>query len=256
MSFDLESRLYEGFKVIFTGPMCASKSLQLIHVNGQLTSIGQEVYPFVHKLNFADNPEIVSRLKGSRNEHIAIKATEVACSGDLLSIVEESLVKTMDVGLQNFVWDQSLVSYLKSKNKMVEVNGKIRWNPQKYVLIDELNFFDEGIKEAIQKLSYWGVNVFAGGLEHDFRRELFVLDGGTTISEIAGVMDEHYKLTARCQYEVSKGVFCGEVARYTLRFRDLEHKEPAHYNDELIVNDKRLYIPVCREHHFVPGKFK
>ncbi|MEK6816259.1 MAG: hypothetical protein AABY09_01485, partial [Nanoarchaeota archaeon] len=148
-----------------------------------------------------------------------------------------------------------LIDSLRHQNKLVEVRGSLRWNPQFYVIIDELNFFDSGIKKAIERMSYWGVNVFAGGLEHDYRKELFTLEGGVTVSEIAGIADSHRKLTALCQYEVLPGIYCGEEAEYTMRFRDEAHTEPSHYGDELIIPNKKLYVPVCRMHHVVPGKF-
>lgn len=252
---DLENRVIEGTKVLYTGPMCASKSLQLIHAYGQLTSIKQEVYPFVHASNDSMKSEIVSRLKGTEGE-ISIPASKVRNSMEILFAMDEMIWSYLGrYPYQSFSWNQSIINQLKENDKLVSVKGMLRWNPQIYVLIDEINFFDGNIKEVIQKLSYYGVNVIAGGLEHDFRKELFTLSDNVTVSDIAGISDEHIKLNARCQYQVKNGIFCGDKAIYTQRFRDVAHMEPSHYSDELIISDKRLYVPVCREHHYVPGKF-
>ncbi len=255
MSPKLENIVSEGKKIIYTGPMCASKSLQLVHHYKQLQALSQTIYAFVHAKNDSDTPCIVSRLNGETSK-VSVPAISVNNSSELLSKVESELKRYSGVTSEShFKMGVRLIDSLRHQNKLVEVRGSLRWNPQFYVIIDELNFFDSGIKKAIERMSYWGVNVFAGGLEHDYRKELFTLEGGVTVSEIAGIADSHRKLTALCQYEVLPGIYCGEEAEYTMRFRDEAHTEPSHYGDELIIPNKKLYVPVCRMHHVVPGKF-
>jgi thymidine kinase len=147
------------------------------------------------------------------------------------------------------------------------INGHTR-----VVGIDEIQFFDQKILEVISALMQREINVYGCGLHTDFRGDPFILrkpgklkvqeDGVIHFEPSGKTMDDLIKkarvetwLAAFCDYEVSEGNICGELAHYTQR---LLHDAPAPYTDPLIVigdekeKDGRAYRARCRQHHFVP----
>jgi thymidine kinase len=106
------------------------------------------------------------------------------------------------------------------------------------VAIDEVQFFDEGIVEVVQKLADRGHRVVTAGLDQDFRGEPF----GPMPRLMAGA-EQVTKLQAVCSV-------CGSPASRTQR---LINGEPACYDDPIIlVGASEAYEPRCRHHHQVP----
>lgn len=108
------------------------------------------------------------------------------------------------------------------------------------VVIDETQFFDEGIVEIVERLADRGIRVICGGLDRDFRGEPF-----GPMPKILALAEFVTKLTAIC-------VKSGEPATRTQR---LINGKPAHYNDPtILVGASESYEPRSRNYHEVPGK--
>lgn len=108
------------------------------------------------------------------------------------------------------------------------------------VVIDEAQFFDEGIVLIAETLADKGIRVIVGGLDRDFRGEPF-----GSMPKLLAIAEFVTKLTAIC-------VVSGLPATRTQR---IINGNPAHYNDEtILVGAKESYEPRARQHHEVPGK--
>ena len=106
--------------------------------------------------------------------------------------------------------------------------------------IDEVQFFDDGILDIIQRLVDDGKRVICAGLDTNFRGEPFGVM--PTIMAIAEHVD---KLQAIC-------MVCGEPASRTQR---LVNGEPAYFDDPIIiVGASEMYGARCRLHHRVPKR--
>lgn len=121
-------------------------------------------------------------------------------------------------------------------------------NPETtFVGIDEVQFFDEGIVEVIDKLIEKNIEVVFTGLPLDFKGEIF-----GKVPELLAKADYVINLTAVCKYKGENGVQCNKDATRTQRLLD---GKPANYNDPIvIVGAADLYEARCPDHHIVPGK--
>jgi thymidine kinase len=109
------------------------------------------------------------------------------------------------------------------------------------VAIEEGQFFDEGLPEAVEALAAAGKQVIVTGLDRDFRGVPF-----GTMPRLLALADQVTKLTAIC-------MVCGEPATRTQRLID---GEPAPADSPLIVIGgigDETYEARCRLHHVVPG---
>jgi thymidine kinase len=109
------------------------------------------------------------------------------------------------------------------------------------VAIEEGQFFDEGLPEAVEALAASGKQVIVTGLDRDFRGIPF-----GTMPRLLALADQVTKLTAIC-------MVCGEPATRTQRLID---GEPAPADSPLIVIGglgDETYEARCRLHHTVPG---
>lgn len=103
--------------------------------------------------------------------------------------------------------------------------------------IDEAQFFDEALSEAVSSLADQGLRVIVAGLDTDFRGEPF-----GPIPVIMAQAERVDKLHAIC-------MVCGGPASRTQRLID---GKPARYDDPIvIVGADELYEARCREHHIV-----
>ena len=226
--------------VFHYGCMASEKSLGLIQEYRKSRSVGEMCICFVPAGN-EDGGHIVSRFmadeNGGKDSEIKIPAMGVKDSEELQSKVKEYVNESYRIA-----------------NERGMVISRLRLN----VLIDEVQLFDEGIKEVIERMAYNGVRVVCAGLDLDFRGDPFPLKGRRhiTVPEIMGVSSEIHRHYARCAHILDDGAPCGKNATRTQRFRDVAHREPSHYDDPTIEIDKRKYIPSCEKHHAVPGKHK
>ncbi|MBX3085649.1 MAG: thymidine kinase [Anaerolineae bacterium] len=106
------------------------------------------------------------------------------------------------------------------------------------VAIDEVQFFDIGVVEVVEKLASHGIRVICAGLDLDFRGEPF-----GPMPHLMARSEEVTKLHAIC-------VICGDDASRTQR---LVNGSPAHHDDPIImVGAAESYEARCRDHHVVP----
>ena len=108
------------------------------------------------------------------------------------------------------------------------------------VAVEEGQFFDERLPEAVERLAALGKQVVVTGLDRDFRGIPF-----GSMPRLLALADEVTKLTAIC-------VVCGEPATRTQRLID---GEPAPASSPLIVIGgigDETYEARCRLHHEVP----
>jgi thymidine kinase len=104
--------------------------------------------------------------------------------------------------------------------------------------IDEVQFFDDGIVDVIEKLADKGLRVLVTGLDMNFRGEPF-----GCIPILMSKAEKVDKLHAIC-------MVCGEPATRTQR---LVNGKPARYDDPVvIVGADEMYEARCRTHHEVP----
>jgi thymidine kinase len=109
------------------------------------------------------------------------------------------------------------------------------------VAIEEGQFFDDGLPDAVEALAANGKQVIVTGLDRDFRGIPF-----GTMPRLLALADQVTKLTAIC-------VVCGEPATRTQRLID---GVPAPADSPLIViggMGDEAYEARCRLHHIVPG---
>jgi thymidine kinase len=105
------------------------------------------------------------------------------------------------------------------------------------VIIDEVQFFDEGIIKVATELADKGLRVICGGLDCDFKAEPFPIS-----ADLLARAESVTKLTAICNC-------CGEPATRTQRIID-GHEA---YDDDpiVLVGAKEAYEPRCRKCHKV-----
>ncbi|MEG7334687.1 thymidine kinase [Bacillus sp. 0102A] len=110
------------------------------------------------------------------------------------------------------------------------------------IAVDEVQFFDQAIVEALSSLADKGYRVIAAGLDMDFRGEPFGV-----VPDIMAIAESVTKLQAVCSV-------CGSPASRTQRLID---GKPVSYDDPVIlVGASESYEARCRHHHEVPGKSK
>lgn len=106
------------------------------------------------------------------------------------------------------------------------------------IAIDEAQFFDEGIVDAVMELADHGFRVIVAGLDQDFRGEPF-----GPMPRIMAIAEMVTKLQAVC-------TICGSPSSRTQR---LINGKPAGFDDPVIlVGASEAYEPRCRMHHDVP----
>lgn len=106
------------------------------------------------------------------------------------------------------------------------------------IAVDEVQFFDHGIIDIVQRLAERGIRVVLAGLDTDFRGEPF-----GPMPQLMSIAEDVTKLHAIC-------VVCGEDAARTQR---LVNGSPANYHDPVIlVGAQESYEARCRLHHEVP----
>ncbi len=113
------------------------------------------------------------------------------------------------------------------------------------IVIDEAQFFKNGLAKVVEKLAHFGKNVIVGGLDLDFRGEPY-----GPMPDVLSIANEIYKMTAVCDV-------CGGVATRSQR---LVGGLPAHYEEPTDSIESKnsaseeRYEARCIRHHIVPGK--
>ena len=105
------------------------------------------------------------------------------------------------------------------------------------IVIDEIQFFDEGIVPLVKKWANEGYRVICAGLDCDFRGNPFPI-----VASVLAMAESVTKLTAICP-------ICGKEATLTQR---VISGHPAYEDDPtILVGEKESYEPRCRACHEV-----
>ncbi|CAN5507729.1 thymidine kinase [soil metagenome] len=143
-------------------------------------------------------------------------------------------------------YDETMVvTHLGIRHEAIPVAGvrelRERLEPDAMtVLIEEAQFFDEGIVTLAVELADGGAEVILAGLDQDFRRKPFGPMAG-----LLCVADEVVKLRAIC-------MVCGRTASHTQRIVD---GRPASQNDPVIlIGATEAYEARCRRCYRLRGK--
>lgn len=135
-------------------------------------------------------------------------------------VVSHSQLKTKSI---NITHSTEILKYVKSDTFAV--------------VVDEVQFLDEGILDVADVLANRGVRVILAGLDMDFRGEPFLI-----MAKALAKAEFITKLTAIC-------VKCGQPATRTQR---VVNGVPASYEDPIIiVGAKEVYESRCRHCHEV-----
>lgn len=118
------------------------------------------------------------------------------------------------------------------------------------VVIDEVQFFDDALFDAIQEYVVAGKDVVIAGLNLDFRGEPFLLQGGKrSMADFMVRADIIHSLHAICTGR-DNGKICGGIATRNQRLRG---GAPVPANDPLVqVGSAESYEARCVKHHIVP----
>lgn len=119
------------------------------------------------------------------------------------------------------------------------------------VVIDEVQFFDDGVLNLIERLVREGREVIAAGLNLDFRGKPFAFREGTrTMADLIVQADTIHALHAICTARAN-GKICGNVATRTQRLRD---GTPVRASDPIVqIGSQESYEARCIAHHEVPA---
>jgi len=121
---------------------------------------------------------------------------------------------------------------------VIELESQVSANTQ-VVLIEEAQFFDDGIVDLAVRLADAGKHVILAGLDQDFRRQPF-----GPIPRLLALADEVIKLRAICMK-------CGAPASHTYRMIE---GQPAHKDDPVIlIGASESYEARCRNCYELRG---
>jgi thymidine kinase len=206
---------------IETGPMFSSKSTSLIgHIERYLIAEkeqGVDILVFNHASDERYGKNQIVSHSGLKVEALAVKDSET---------IFNTIFEFDQAG--NVILKPCYVDRLTA------------------IFIDEAQFFDHHLSELVSFIDSLGIDVFAAGLDTDFKGETF-----GPMGDLMARADEVSKHTAVCKKKVN-GHICGEPATQTQR---LVNGSPANYSDPIImVGANEAYTARCRTHHEVPGR--
>lgn len=223
----------KGFIKVYTGGMCADKSLCGLQEYSHAVIRGDHIHVFVPYFskdgNYLKSRFAPAHINGNAQQGEAVypnfvPAIPIATGSDMYKITKEILDK-------------------KSPSSFTQI-------------IDEGQFIPL-LKDYIQWAKSQGVYVVVLQLNKDFTGAPFPILDQTTTADIANIADLVEYKSAVCTYkENPDSKICGEPASLTQRFEDLDKTTPSPFNAGTIKVDPGYYAPRCQEHHIVPGKDK
>ena len=102
--------------------------------------------------------------------------------------------------------------------------------------IDEAQFFDRGLIDVCNRLSFMGIRVIVAGLDLDFRGKPF-----GPMPDLMACAEQVTKVHAICMR-------CGSLAHFSHRLSDTEKL--------VLLGEQEAYEPLCRECYFDAGQFR
>jgi thymidine kinase len=109
---------------------------------------------------------------------------------------------------------------------------KLLEDSTRVVGLDEAQFFDDFVVEAVERMSNRGLRVIVAGLDMDYRGKPF-----GAMPQLMAVAEHITKLSAIC-------VVCGSPAGRTQKMRA--------EGGQVVVGAQDLYEARCRRHHYLP----
>lgn len=109
---------------------------------------------------------------------------------------------------------------------------KLLEDTTRVVGVDEAQFFDEFVVEAVERMSNRGLRVIVAGLDMDYRGKPF-----GCMPQLMAIAEHVTKLSAVC-------VVCGAPASRTQKTRA--------EGGQVVVGANGLYEARCRRHHYLP----
>ena len=195
----------KGSITVIAGPMFAGKTLELLRVIDQLDFSKKRYFVFKPMVDKVSKDKIESRWTKSK------KAIVIKDSKELREVVKNDF---------------------NSKN-----NQKLF-----AIIIDEIQFFDEGIVEVLDELANNGLNIIAAGLDRDFLGNPFKVT-----SSVCGIAENVNKLYSICKV-------CGSTAYMSQKIVNGKPVVENELDTVVELKNKAQYIPVCRKHFVKKGK--
>src|SRR5690554_1555032 len=183
-----------------------------------------------------------------------IGSIEVVCGPMFAGKTEELIrrIRRLEIAKQKFLVFKPAVDNRYSNDEIVSHNNNSKnainvkdsseilkhiIDDVQVVIIDEAQFFDDGVVEIVDRLADQGKRVIVGGLDRDFRGNPF-----GPMPKLLAIAEVVTKLTAICSVS-------GIPATRTQR---LINGKPAHYDDEIVlIGAKESYEPRARNKHEV-----
>ena len=190
---------------IITGPMFSGKTEELIRRVNRLKLADKKFLAF--------KPDIDDRY----SENDIVSHDDKKISAKPISVDEPNNI------FKYILLNEAFECHAKTSNEEREY---------KNVIIDEVQFFNEGIIDIIKKLAYeYDLRVICAGMDMDFRSEPWPVT-----SQVMACAEEVDKLKGICHK-------CGNEATRTQRY---VNGESAHYDDPIIlVGGQESYKSVC-----------
>jgi len=182
-------------------------------------------------------------------------ANELNCKIDLFRPDIDTRPEMSRLGIEK---DKEFKRINNAKEITRYIEDKTKFGKRRVILIDEVEFLDSEIINAVQQASKTGNYILLSGLATSFRNEPFPFsDYKNTMDDLLRIIPDQNKHTSR----LAKCKTCRKTAEYTQR---LINGEPAPYYDQLrrvdseqskATTDKKYsYEPRCKEHFYLPGK--
>lgn len=169
--------------------------------------------------------ELIRRVRRATYAHLNIKVFKPKIDNRYAKsdVVSHNGTKTLARPVDNTA---DLVAEIDKEQKKIDL-----------IAIDEVQFFNGEIVNAVQNFADQGIRVIVAGLDTDFRGEPF-----GPMPELLAIAEFVTKLSAICP-------ICGGPATRTQRLID---GKPASYEEPVIlVGAAESYEPRCRHHHEV-----
>ena len=115
------------------------------------------------------------------------------------------------------------------------------WSAIQSIAIDEAQFFPDLVEFCATAADHDGKVVYVAGLDGDFKRQPFPLNGQSPMMQLVPLADCVDKYLAKCRY-------CMKDAPFTLRTIQDERS--------VLVGGADMYVPVCRKHYMEKSHVK
>jgi len=182
---------------------------------------------------------ICGPMKSGKSEAVIYRLSRLMLVSQSGMLIVKPDTDTRDPYLRSRAYNVQYPCRFASHQNPAEILSLVT-DDHKVLIIDEGQFFDEGIEHVVQEASARNLHTLVSGLDLDFRGGPF-----GRMPQLLALADEVHKLTAVC--EVCKGV--------ATRTQRLIGGRPAPYGSPLVlIGDTDAYEARCLRHHLVPDR--